>query len=46
MGEIRQIDFKGLEKVVKVALIGDYFFQNYVDYQKTLQELVDIWINE
>lgn len=45
-GEIRQIDFKGLEKGVKVALIGDYFFQNYVDYQKTLQELVDIWINE
>lgn len=45
-GEIRQTNFKNLKKGVEVAFIGDYFFQNYTDYQKTLQELVDIWINE
>lgn len=45
-GEIRQTNFKNLKNGVEVAFIGDYFFQNYVDYQKTLQELVDIWIND
>lgn len=45
-GEIGQTSFKNLKKGVEVAIIGDYFFQSYTDYQTTLQGLVDIWINE
>lgn len=44
-GELRYTEPKSLKTLGNVALIGDYFFQNYEDYQRTLQELVDIWIN-
>ena len=45
-GEVSQPNFKDLKKGIGIAIIGNYFFQNYEDYQKTLQELGDIWIND
>lgn len=44
-GEVRQAIFKNFNEGVEIAIIGDYFFQSYEDYQKTLQRLVGIWIN-
>lgn len=45
-GEIKRAGLNNAEVWGNVAILGDYFFKNYVEYQNTLQDLVDIWIND
>lgn len=45
-GEIVSEDLKNSSKTESVAILGDYFFRTYDNFQETLQSLVDIWVNE
>lgn len=45
-GEIISEDLKRGSKAESVAILGDYFFRTYDNFQETLQNLVDIWVNE
>lgn len=45
-GEIISGDLKEHSKAGTIAVLGDYYFRTYDNYQATLQNLVDIWVNE
>lgn len=45
-GEIMSEAFTNVSKVESVAILGDYYFKTYDNLQETLQNLVDIWVNE
>lgn len=45
-GEIISEDLKKTSKAESVAILGDYYFRTYDNFQSTLQNLVDIWVNE
>ena len=45
-GEIISEDLKRASKSELVAVLGDYYFRTYDHFQETLQNLVDIWVND
>lgn len=45
-GEIISENLKKTTKAESVAVLGDYYFRTYDHFQETLQNLVDIWVND
>lgn len=45
-GEIIRDDLKSSTTQESLAILGDYYFKTYDEYQTTMQCLADIWVNE